>query len=74
MHMRKPSMSHRASSFLWGFFLGLYIWLGMIAVGFSGATSFVFGAVGGFGIFLLVLAYGRDEPRRQTARRAGPPA
>ena len=66
-------MSHGTVSFLWGFFLGLYIWLGMVAVGFSGASSFLIGALAGFGIFLLVFAYGRDEPERQT-RRAEPPA
>ena len=52
---------------------GLYIWLGGLAVGVSGATAFVFGAVAGFLIFLLVMLYGADEPRRQagpTARRA----
>jgi hypothetical protein len=73
MHFRMPSMSRGTVSFLWGFFLGLYIWLGMVAVGFTGATSFIFGAVSGFGIFLFVFAYGRDEPERRT-RRAGPPA
>jgi hypothetical protein len=74
MHLRMPSMSHGTVSFLWGFFLGLYIWLGMVAVGFTGATSFIIGAVAGFGIFLFVFAYGQDRPERQTARRAGPPA
>ena len=42
----------------------MFIWLGGIAVGFSGATSFVVGAVAGFGIFLYVRVYGEDEPRR----------
>lgn len=49
---------------------GLYIWLGGLAVGVSGATAFVFGAVAGFLIFLLVMLYGADEPRRQAGRPA----
>jgi hypothetical protein len=58
------------SSFIWGLLFGLYIWLGGLAVGVSGATAFVFGAVSGFLIFLLVMLYGADAPRRQPGRPA----
>ncbi len=58
-------------SFVWGLVFGLYIWLGGLAVGVTGATAFVFGAVAGFLIFLYVLVYGADVPRRQVGRRAG---
>jgi hypothetical protein len=57
-------------SFIWGLVFGLYIWLGGLAVGVSGATAFVFGAVAGFLIFLYVLVYGADVPRPQAGRRA----
>jgi hypothetical protein len=50
---------------------GVYLWLGMLAVGISGATSFIIGAVTGFVTFLLVRIYGGDDPRRQPGRRAG---
>ena len=66
--MRAPAISRGVSSFIWGLVFGLYIWLGGLAVGVSGATAFVFGAVAGFLIFLLVMLYGADEPRRQAAR------
>ena len=67
-HLRAPAFSRGFTSFLWAFVLGLYIWLGGLAVGVSGGTAFLFGAVGGFLIFLLVMAYGGDEPRRQPRR------
>jgi hypothetical protein len=63
-HLRPPSLSRGTTSFIWGFSLGLFIWLGMLAVGVSGATSFIVGAVSGAAIFLFVLTYGGDEPRR----------
>ena len=68
-HLRSPSVSRGFSSFLWGLFLGAFIWLGLLSVGVTGATSFIIGAVCGAAIFLYVLAYGGDEPRAQTARR-----
>jgi hypothetical protein len=69
-HLRPPSFSHGTTAFLWGLFLGAFIWLGMVAVGISGATSFIVGAVAGFGIFVYVRTFGGDEPARQTGRRA----
>ena len=70
-HLRAPATSHGVGSFIWGLVFGLYIWLGGIAVGVSGATAFVFGAVAGFLIFIYVMVYGTDVPRRQPRRRAG---
>ena len=68
-HLRPPSFAHGVVSFIWALVFGLYIWLGGLAVGVSGGTAFIFGAVGGFLIFLYVRVYGADVPRRQ-ARRA----
>jgi hypothetical protein len=69
-HLRPPSIAHGVVSFIWGLVLGLYIWLGMLAVGVSGATAFIFGAVSGAAIFLYVRVYGVEEPRRQPRRSA----
>jgi hypothetical protein len=69
-HFRLPAISHGVVSFIWGLVFGLYIWLGGLAVGVSGATAFVFGAVSGFLIFLYVMVYGTDVPRRHPRRRA----
>jgi len=68
-HLRPPSVSHGFAAFLWGFCLGAFIWLGMLAVGVTGATSFIVGAVSGVLIFLLVRVYGAGGRRDQAARR-----
>ena len=70
-HLRPPSIAHGVLSFIWGLVFGLYVWLGMLAVGISGATSFIVGAVVGAGTFFYVRIYGVEEPRRQLGRRAG---
>jgi hypothetical protein len=64
MHLRMPSIDHGVVSFLWGAGLGLYIWIGMLAVGVSKATAFILAAVAAFLIFLYVRIYGEDEPAR----------
>ena len=48
VHLRPPSFSAGFTSFMWGLFLGAFIWLGMLAIGISGATSFIVGASPGF--------------------------
>jgi uncharacterized transporter YbjL len=68
-HFRLPSISQGVVAFLWGLFLGAYIWIGSAAIGISGGTAFIIGAVGGFLIFLYVRVYGADEPQAQRARR-----
>jgi hypothetical protein len=67
-HFRLPAISHGVTSFIWAVVFFLYIWLGGVAVGFQGGTSFIFGAVIGFLVFLAVMTYGGDEPRRQVRR------
>jgi hypothetical protein len=62
--VRLPAFSHGVSSFLWALVFGVFIWIGGVAVGFSGALSFVVACVAACGIFLYVRVYGEDEPRR----------
>jgi hypothetical protein len=64
LHLRPPAIAHGVTSFLWGLFFGLLIWLGGSMIGFSSAITFVVGAVVGFLAFLFVRVYGDDEPRR----------
>jgi len=64
VHVRPPALDHGLISFLWGLGLGLYIWLGSMAVGVSKATAVIVAAVAGGAIFLFVRIYGEDEPRR----------
>lgn len=68
MHLRPPSIDHGVISFLWAFGLGLFIWLGMLAVGVSGATAFIFAALCAAAIYLFVRVFGEEEPRRQPSR------
>jgi len=71
-HLRPPSIGHGVISFIWGLFLGAFIWVGSVAVGVSGATAFIVGSVSGFLIFLAVYLYGSDEPAGQPERPAPP--
>jgi hypothetical protein len=67
-HFRLPSIAHGVTSFIWALVFGLYIWLGGLAVGVNGGTAFIFGAVVGFLVYLVVMVYGADEPSRQPRR------
>jgi hypothetical protein len=67
-HFRLPAFSHGFGAFVWGLVFGLYVWLGGLAVGVSGGTAFIFGAVTCFLVYLLVVAFGSDEPRSQPRR------
>jgi hypothetical protein len=68
MHFRAPSIDHGVVSFLWAFGLGLFIWLGLLAIGVSGATAVIVAALSFGAIFLFVRLYGEDELRRPSAR------
>jgi hypothetical protein len=70
VHLRMPSFDRGLTSFLWAFGLGLYLWLGMLAVGVSGATAFICSALAAGAIFLFVRLYGGDEIRRQSTKRS----
>lgn len=74
MHLRQPSFDRGVTSFLWAFGLGLYLWLGMLALGVSGATAFIFSVLAACGIFLYVRLYGGDEvrpPAPQSSKTRG---
>ena len=67
-HFRPPSIDHGVVSFLWALGLGVFIWGGLLAVGVSRATSFIFAAIAACAIFLFVRIFGEERPRRQAAR------
>ena len=64
MHLRMPSFDRGFTSFLWAFGLGVFLWLGMLAIGVSGATAFIFAVLSACAIFLVVRLSGEDEVRR----------
>jgi hypothetical protein len=69
VHLRPPSVDHGVMSFLWAFLFALFLWLGQLAVGVSGATAFILAAIAGCAIFLYVRLYGEEVPRRSVRRR-----
>ena len=64
MHLRPPAFSHGFISFLWAIGLGAFVWLGLLAIGVSGGTAFLFGLISALAIFFFVRLYGSDEYRR----------
>jgi len=64
VHLRPPAFSPGFTSFVWGLGLGLFIWMGLLAVGIGMATSLLAGLVGGALIFFYVRLYGRDQLNR----------
>jgi hypothetical protein len=65
VHLRPPSVDKGVQAFLWALFFFLYLWLGMKAVGVSGAPAFIFAGIASGAIFLYVRVYGEDEPSRR---------
>ena len=61
MHLRPPSFSPGFTSFLWGFGLGLFVWIFLLSVGVSGGNAFLLGLLSGLGIFFYVLLYGGER-------------
>ncbi|MEX2212017.1 MAG: hypothetical protein WD689_09690 [Gaiellaceae bacterium] len=65
MHLRMPSFDHGTISGAWAIGLGLYVFLGLLAIGISLGTTFVVSLVAVGLIFLYVRLYGEDELRRR---------
>jgi hypothetical protein len=68
VHLRPPATSHGLAALLWGIGLGAFIWFGLMAIGISKPTAFIFGALGGAAIGLYVRVYGDDGPRPRSGR------
>ncbi|MBA3348807.1 MAG: hypothetical protein H0T13_09635 [Actinobacteria bacterium] len=64
MHLRMPSIDQGVQAFAWAVLFFLILWLGMIAVGVSGATAFILALVSAGAIFLFVRLRGEDVPGR----------
>jgi hypothetical protein len=62
--LRPPAFSPGFTSLLWGIGLGAFIWLGLLAIGISAGTAFLFGVVAGTVIFFYVRLFGADQLRR----------
>jgi hypothetical protein len=65
VHLRPPSVDKGVQAFLWALFFFVYLWLGMLAIGVSGANAFIFASILGGAIFLYVRIYGEEERSRR---------
>jgi hypothetical protein len=61
---RPPAFSPGFTSLLWGIGLGLYVWVGLLAIGTGGGTAFLFGLISAVLIFFFVRLRGEDQLRR----------
>ena len=61
---RPPAFSHGFISLLWGIGLGGFVWVGLLAVGISNGTAFLFGVICAGLIFFAVRLFGDDGYRR----------
>ena len=61
LHLRPPSIDPGITSFIWAFCLGLFVWLGQLAVGVEQATALIIGLLSFAAIFLFVRLRGGDE-------------
>ncbi|TMK92285.1 MAG: DUF4175 domain-containing protein [Actinobacteria bacterium] len=68
-HLRPPSIDRGVSSFLWAVGFGLFIWLGLVAIGISQALSVILAALSFAVIFLFVRIFGDEELRQPTRSR-----
>jgi hypothetical protein len=61
---RPPAFSPGFTSLVWGIVLGAYIWVGLLAIGVSSGTAFLFALLAGTLIFFYVRLFGADPLRR----------
>ena len=62
VHLRMPSIDQGVQAFIWTVVFFLFMWLGALAVGVSGAIAFIVSLVFACGIFLVVRTRGGDHP------------
>jgi len=58
MHLRWPSIDQGVQAFVWAVFFFLLLWVGMLALGVSGATALILSLVSSGAIFLFVRVRG----------------
>jgi hypothetical protein len=61
MHFHPPSIAPGVTALVWAVLLGAYIYFGLVAVGASGAFSYIVAALGAAGIWLLVRVRGSER-------------
>jgi hypothetical protein len=69
VHLRPPSIDRGVSSFLWAAGFGLFIYLGLVAVGTSQGLAAILAGLSFGAIFLFVRIFGDPELRQPTRPR-----
>ena len=64
MHLRPPAFSPGFTAFVWALVFGVFIILGLLAIGLSKPSSFLWGVLAGFLIFFYVRLTGADQLKR----------
>ena len=54
MHLRMPSIDQGVQAFTWAVFFFVLLWVGMLALGVSGATALILSLISACAIFLFV--------------------
>ncbi|HEY2354379.1 MAG TPA: hypothetical protein VGH79_05710 [Gaiellaceae bacterium] len=62
---RPPHVDQGVIAFLWGAGLAVFVYFGLVAVGFDAATAIVLSLVTFAGVWLLVRLRGEDTPPRR---------
>jgi hypothetical protein len=60
VHLRPPSIDRGVTSFLWALGLGVFIFLGLVAVGIHRGTALIVALLSFGAIFLFVRTQGED--------------
>ena len=63
MHLRPPSIDQGVQAGLWAVGLGLFMFLGMLAIGVERASAFILSIVAAGAIFFFVRLRGEEELR-----------
>ena len=62
MHLRMPSLDHGLVSGMWAIGLGLFLLLGMLALGVDKATAFIVSPLAAAAIFFFIRINGDERP------------
>jgi hypothetical protein len=68
-HLRLPAIDQGVRAFLWAAFFGLYVYLGLVAVGITQGVAVILAALSFGAIFLFVRIFGDQELRQPTSTR-----
>ncbi len=67
---RPPAVSHGTAAFAWALGLGFFIFIGMLSISISKATSIVVAVLSGAVIYVAVRTLGGDARATQGTRPA----